>query len=135
MNHSEADKLQTSTIDISNSLKKNKISQKLLNAHSTYGKSRVPSCASLKPHQISSNLHGFLFTFQHIVLLFKMFYNFSTFPKLSISNHIIKHILFKQNYSTRYSQVVSHLSTKRARTRLTSEIERGPVYSSLYGHS
>lgn len=40
-----------------------------------------------------------------------------------------------KNYSTHYSQVVSHPSTKCASVSLTSEIERGPVYANVYGHS
>jgi len=40
-----------------------------------------------------------------------------------------------KNYSTCYSQVVSHPSTKHASARLTSEIERVPVNSRVYGHS
>jgi len=40
-----------------------------------------------------------------------------------------------KNYSTRYSRVVSHRSTDRAIARLTSEIGRDPVLSSMYGRS
>ena len=36
-------------------------------------------------------------------------------------------------YNTRSSQVVTHLSTFRARRCLTSEIERVPVLSAWYG--
>ena len=41
----------------------------------------------------------------------------------------------KKDYSTRYSQVVTHPSTNRANTSLTSEIGRDPVFSHVYGHS
>jgi hypothetical protein len=40
-----------------------------------------------------------------------------------------------KNYSTSYSRVISHHSTDDAITSLTSEIERDPVLSSMYGRS
>ena len=40
-----------------------------------------------------------------------------------------------KNYSTSYSHVISHHSTDDAITSLTSEIERDPVLSSMYGRS
>ena len=39
----------------------------------------------------------------------------------------------KKTYSTRYSHVVPHHSTDRARWGLTAEIGRDPVFSPLYG--
>ena len=41
----------------------------------------------------------------------------------------------KKSYSTWYSQVVPHPSTNHANTSLTSEIERDPVWSGVYGHN
>ncbi len=40
-----------------------------------------------------------------------------------------------KNYSTQYSHVVTHQSTNWAITSLTSEIERDPVCSGMYGRS
>lgn len=42
---------------------------------------------------------------------------------------------YKKNYSTQYSQVISHPSTNCANISLTSEIGRDPVYSNVYGRS
>ncbi len=40
-----------------------------------------------------------------------------------------------ENYSTQYSHVVTHQSTNWAIASLTSEIERDPVCSGMYGRS
>ena len=51
-----------------------------------------------------------------------------------LKQNFLKHSKNK-NYSTQYSRVVSHHSTDRAVTSLTSEIGRDPVVSSAYGRS